>query len=477
MAQFKVAKTAERGSYRGMVRYYITANFSPTTRSQPIYIPAYKYLQSLELTMTAGDEKHGVGGAISGSMVLFDRYSELFTDQVFIGGSWAVNINFQWGDAIVGTPYYQNPTFNMMAIRSVPMFTRSGIGATFDLVGAYTVPAYQNIGLGPRNFPAGMLISDMVTAIASWFGWNTTIEPTFGVLKDPFDMGDRSPLEFIFQVLLPRARNKNNEAFDGSRWEATHNMLYFCSKRYLVASLGLVQTYGNAPGLNWKYVYGADYTGDVISFTPTDDSFILGQVGGTDMTHVAVNSYEGSADEYQSTQEGGPTNFDDDSKGGVAGIRTTDEAVVPNMRLNQSASPTDQNYHLAKSRHLTEYLGQITHKHMTARFSQSAEMVTIGSHHVRPNDFISARALDFQGYDMYTGGIYQVMLMTHTLDSSGWKTKYNLARMGLPDPPSVPGRPTSDELITPGDVNASALYDNGQGATLGPPVNLIPQAT
>lgn len=368
-----------RVSSRAM-RFVITAalqgisNLESSDQQIANYIVPYDYFQSMTIKLL-------MGGGFTGTISFLDRYGDLFTGAVIaptahnyfgIQWDWAHSAAYPSLTINNQTETHYTPIFNGATLKPTVTLGRTGVSVTFDLVQTAIVNAFLNKSTGPRTFISGLRQSQIVYAIATSPGiqWNYIIEPTAGTTGKELAMGSESYLDFINQKLLPDARNANGEPY----------VFYFDSQDVLhfhSASLGLgpqgttnnvvtnVSLQNATPYLNWKFLYGFDYTGDVLEFTPTDDTLLMGQDGATDMTIIATNSNDGTATEYKSQADTPPQGLSGLPNVGLASRWHPDEQAVTNPRFNNNVE--DQNYHLVKARDSAEILGRIVQSHMHAR--------------------------------------------------------------------------------------------------------------
>jgi len=382
------------------------------------HITTYSYVQSIAITMATNT-------AFSGTLSLFDHYGDLLTNNL-LGPALLIPMQLTFGWADDKNPS-EIPTYNGTIIRGTGQFTRTGTRGFLEFIANYSSQAILDKTAGPRVFAAGLTASAIVQQIATAFGWtNAIIETSYDPLQE-FNLGDQSIYEFLTQTLTPYARNSKNEQFVW--YFDAAGIFHFHSPRY--QALQTNPTNGYYPQLAWKYLATADYTGDCISFTPTDNIIQAGQAGGQDATIVSINSDTGQVQEFKTQAEGGP-NLNDGSSANTAGVRfTPHEDVVSNTRYNNQ--PNDQAYLTSSARNGAESTARLPHYHMNARYSQYAEMQAMGTHRVKVLDFISVRAINFQGYDQYTSGVFQTYVVTHSLDRTGWKTNFTLRRLGQPE--------------------------------------------
>lgn len=412
-----------------------------------IHVSTYYNIQSLNVSMSTE-------GAFTGTITLFDHYATLLNNNVF-SPALSLNMRIKFGWADDENPD-EIPTFEAVAIRGTPTFSRTGTKGFFEFIQGVASQVVTNKEAGPRSFPAGLLASTIATQIATAYQWDYIIEPSNSTdLLPEQNLGDQTAFEFLTQTLVTQTRNDQNEFF--LQFFDQYGVFHFHSPRY--HALDAPPLVGTNPILAWKYLYGADYNGDCISFTPTDNIIINGQEGGDDGTIVTIDSQSGAARENKSLASGGP-NLNDGTPSNTAGKRwTPHEDKISNTRYNDQ--PNDKSYLTAKARDSAALNPALTHQHMKSRFSQVAEAMVMGNHRVRINDFVSVRALDFQGYDQFTSGVFQVRTVTHLIDMSGWKTKYTLWREGQP------GVSGSDQI----SVNATSTISDPGNLVLGPPEN------
>jgi hypothetical protein len=389
------------------------------------YIPAYQYLQAINVLIPLRDAQ-GRGGAISGTITLYDHYSDLITGNVLAAFvNLPMTISWCWTDD-PNPP----PVFSVTVTHIAPSFSRTGTRGLFTFIQGIAAQSTLDKTAGPRAFAAGFTISQIFTQIAQSFQWQYLVEPSNVADTNTVPLivpGQATMFDFISQTLLPLARNANNEPFNF--YFDIDGVAHFHSDRYLALETPPPQ--GTNPQLSWKYLYGDDYTGDCISFLPLDNILNAGQTGGTDSTLVGIDSQSGAATEYASQNEGGP-NLNDGSPVDTAGVGwSPDESTVPNTRYNNQRY--DQSYLISTLRVNSQALANISRLHMRSRYSQYAEATVMGTHFVRVNDFVSVRSIDYNGIDSYLSGVFEVQCVEHMIDTTGWHTKFTLRRLGQPE--------------------------------------------
>ncbi len=384
------------------------------TGGQTFRVPTHQFLQSIEIEAS-------IGSTYTGSITLFDPEGE-FLENLFIAAGRDRSIRFRWNWDRYGID--NAPTFEGSIITYTPTFQPQGIQLVLNILATPVLPCV--LDKRSRSFQAGSLISDIVQAIADERSWptvdirgNQTIEPTGESIDQPFSTTDESDMRFIQEQLRPQAVNAQGQGgyvfyFD------QYGVLHFHTRTFL-------------PPLIRTYTFARDVSGEVISFSPTDNSVIASMFGATNV------AFRG-----QSSLNATPV--------GADGTATEGLDQQPEVAEETSTAVPDygDGLHAAvniMSRDNGELERMAKDRREKARNSvMTGELVVLGTHDVGLLEYVEVIVLRKDGTQHYLSGRYQLQKMRHQVDSSGWQTSFDVVRTGLT--PNTPGTEALENVVT-----------------------------
>jgi hypothetical protein len=405
------------------------------------------YLEEIELTTTSD-------GAWLAKIVLFDGGGD-YLEQLTLYGGLSAYAKFRFG--YEGDGEDEAPLFVAQIVSPKPTFTPQGIRFELDLVSAVTLQPM--LTRKPRSFPAGLTATEIVATIVDDYRslpaeqqWKSkdrrnllTIQPSVGTLEE-FSSSGESDIAFIREKILPRAvdADKNGFVF----YFDEDNAVHFHSINYGRSTTGVEYP------LVKSYVYARDSSGDVLSFDVSDNVIQSMLMGAGDNHYLGVDSEKGTATEQ-------PT----DALSGVDGSKLVSKGDT----TYRAPSDNGLNTRIPVVTRTVEELALMS----ASRFSRlqeaaySAELVVMGTHEVRAQDYISIRYLKADGSDHYLSGIFKVMSLQHTFNRSGFVTKMTCQRSGTKFTQGAKRIDTKKNPVladsTPGAINqtAATLRDGG----------------
>lgn len=377
-------------------------------------VPAHQFLQSIEIEAS-------VGSTFTGSITLFDPEGE-FLEDLFIAAGLDRGIRFRWNWDRYGID--TAPTFEGSIITYTPTFQPQGIQLVLNILAKPVLPCV--LDKRTRSYQAGSLISDIVLSIADERGWptvdirgNSTIEPTGESIDQPFSTTDESDLRFIAEQLRPQAVNAQGQGgyvFFFDQYGAVH----FHTRLFL-------------PPLVRTYTFARDVSGEVISFSPTDNSVMASLFGSTNVAFRGQSSLNASPVGSDGTATEGLDQQPEVAEESATAIPDYGEGL--HAAVNIMSRDAAELGRLAKDR-----------RERARNATLTGELVVIGTHDVGLLEFVDVQVLRKDGTLHYLSGSYQLQKIRHTVDSSGWQTAFDVVRTGLK--PSTPGTEAMDNVVT-----------------------------
>lgn len=389
--------------YNSLKQLFATLSFHVPEHPKGITVRVTDYLEEIEVTLNSE-------GTWTGRIVLFDGGGDFLENLVLSGGLDSI-AKFTFG--YEGDTPDALPEFVAQILVPTPEFTPQGIRFSLDLVAAVTLAPM--LDRAPRNFAAGLTASEMVSAIAEERGWRTedrnqvsTIQASVGKLEE-YSSGGESDIQFIREHLLKQAHDENGNGF--VFFFDLDNAVHFHSINYSRTDRG-----AGYP-LARTYVYQRDLAGEMQSFSVTDNQIAAILMGAGNTKNLGTSSKDGVAAEKETTALGGA----DDSKL-VGKGDTTYRAPVPDTVTSRIPVITRS----------VEELARLT----TSRYSRlleaayTVECTVIGTHDIRPQNYISVRYVKKDGTDHYLSGVFKVMSVRHQYNRSGFMTYLTGYRAG-----------------------------------------------
>jgi len=455
------------------------------TDTLKVQIPAENYFQSLSI-------EQRMGGAWAGALTLFDPNSAYLEDLILAAGPQGagrgVLVRWGWTHDAEGNyiPLSKQRVFEGRIATYTSEFAVEGLTLKLDMVHAGILNTMVDGEAAPTHSWSGqMTASGIVRDIAEQQGWQTsekgfytnrktftreTVEDTDGPIGESIvKPADMDFVTFIREFLLPRAVNKDKTHFTfglvhtapsketttGLRVRKADypSVVHFHSPEFDGASSGGLN---RAKGETKRqimaaksYIFGRDNMGEVISFSPSDDTLLVALQGHSNSIYKGLDSLKGEQIIFETQElEGFP---------GATKVVTVDTEYTTEVGGERvSAIP------------LIARTGEDLERKAAAQFSrvgQSGYTATLevrGTHDMRVFDYIEviyyrrgetmvgddqtiptsdwfnestpkkrqerARAKAFQKH--YLSGLYHVRDISHELSASGWVTTCELQRSG-----------------------------------------------
>ena len=392
-----------------------------------------QYFKSFEVEMSSST-------AWVGSMSLFDPDTDVLENAFRQLGSGAV-LEITLGRE--GNAPLATRRFRAAVTMSVPSFEHTGTTIKLDLV---STPRLRDI-LGRVNlgFRAGYEASAAVRWAAEQREWITTtrdgrdtIETTASTLPEDVSTNGESVFKFIREQLRPRSVNTKGKGgyscyFDGD------NVFHFHTPNFLAPKRETV-------------IYAHDPQGDVISFSVSDNKIFQMVSGGGDATYTGVDSASGEATETQTSYADGV------ESGGIpliagADARPSNEDLF-NVPYQNTLPP--RTFVFARTSKTVKEIAEAQWESLR-QASYSAALSRMGSHSVDMLDYLDVQIYSRSGKLHYLSGSFQIIGLSHSVDSSNWTTDYKIQRSGIQSiAGTVPAAGSS--IYTPGLLDGQGGY-------------------
>ena len=403
----------------GSLNQYV-GTMTLTSAGATVDIPFHQFLQSIEVEITSG-------GSWTGTVVLFDNEGD-FLEKIVIAAGLDRMFDMQWGWALDDTV---QRTFKGSILHYQPEFLPNGIALTLELAAAPVLTAVADKRI--RSFKEGLRASEIVQQIADDRGWmttdlsgRTTIEPTEPPLETPFNSRGESDIKFIKEQIVQQAVNQQGEGSYLFRFDESGSV-HFRTPNYLQPVTHLVR-------------YLRDGTGDLISFSPSDNSLFGTLMGGGNSVFAAAASSQGGQSQVNSIGAGGVA----ESPG--AATNPVDSASRPsfgqgvNAYVNMVARTPEELERAARARFDT-----------FRRHAYKARAVRRGDHRAVMSDYLNIEYVLRTGALHYLSGLFQIFKIKHTLGvGQDWVTEYELLRSGVENLPGAEAIQTQQVIDPPG---------------------------
>jgi len=402
------------------------------------------FFESLTITLKST-------GAWTGVLTLFDRSGDFILSLIAASGR-SRRIRFRWGwdDGVSGIEDW--PQYEAVYAVWTPTFTAEGTHIEFELLPA---PVYQQAyRRKARSFPAGTRVSDIVLFLAEENEWELnrrvdgalTVERTAlpGLTDELVKDASTSDLNFIEQHLIKRAQSATAENGKYRAWFDVDGVFHFRTDEFL------------EPDIAASYTFAQDAMGDVISFAPSDLKFIAAVFGGADAVYWSVDSLTGKRVRIASTDLAGLPG--PQRKMDASASFQSDFKLESGLQVGSFSAPLDKETFqhvfpiLARTqedfeRQAREAFEEIRHR------TYAAEAEVRGTHAVLPRSllhmaFFTARRQE----PHFLSGTFRVNVVEHNLSSSGWQTRFEMHRPGIPQVTGA--KPTENVVKTEANETA-----------------------
>jgi hypothetical protein len=373
----------------------------------------------------------------SGQIVLFD-YEFEYLENVLLSLGPERYMRFKWGWD-VGRNTTEFPLYYGRIMKITPSYTHEGATFTLDLLQAE--PPVALFDRPPLSWPAGMTASDIVRELASQYGWKTvdpngrqTIQDSVGTLGE-LSLSGESAYKFARESLLPKARDTDGNAF--SMFWRVSGEVHFHTPNYLDKEIAA------------RYTFARSVMGDVISFSPTDESAFEAIYNRGKTVFYGFDSKTGEKLEIETDKDGhvpgtSPTVVKD-----AKHYRDTPGDVT--RRVYVSARDAEEFEHLVYTR-MRDF--------STATYRASMEVR--GTHNVQQLDLVEVQYFKGNGQPHYLSGIYTVHKVEQKLDAGGWTTTFELLREGTKAP--TPDAPKHEQTKTLNPKDKTNVQDEQKAA-------------
>lgn len=456
-------------------------------------LPAYDVFQSMNILHSGGvpygvlnlffkwEYQDRIFANISGGAGVLTQRD--ITNRVLPANGTSLQLQWNWGRDEDGTDAFTEAPLYILNVRNnTAQITPSGIGFSLE----FTMEVYNEdsgpptfvqqsfnknqpgeVDAGPRSWPAGLTVSDIIADIVAFYGWTAQVEPTEGVLDEVIMPANETHNDFIRDSLLPRAHNTYGERFVCYFDRA--QTFHFHSARY------------NGVFVSRAYRAYGDKMGEVINFTPEDGS-MFANVQGVNGTHESILSEAGEAFQQFASATTGVDSY------GVGRLVNGAEGYIVSTAIAVFSGPPFNVTNLLNAAPLLATKGRTlidaqqrarAYNRLLADNMGLARLDVRGTHKVRYNDFIVVEYYTAGTGDStnvyYLSGLYQVWEIEHRVDR-GWVTSFLLQRssiapplsadisdgrvilIGTPVDPTIPGD-IGDGSVTPTFIDAVFLPD------------------
>lgn len=373
------------------------------TGQRPVVLPPSDHFVNLEVDVPAV-------GAWSGDLELFDQTGSYLEELLLtVGPNTLVKMRF-WEHGHT-SPYFVG---GITVIQ--PEYRPEGVGLLLGLVSKGVHNAVQDIK--PRGFLKGANPSDVVRSIALERGWKienggiATVVDAANVLDHPVQTTTDSDYSFIMNRILPYAVDAQGRHFDFRLVEGLKPIVYFQSSA--------------APTMQKQrrtYTYLRDPNGEVISFTPSENTLGAWLMGGGAGRFDSVDSLSGSVTEQQST-----------TTEGIDGVVALPDAQYVAKTLPDSVARRVS----VPGRSLLDTRSAALHH--WSKFSEeslSAALEVRGTHDVNVGEYIEVNFYRRDNTAHPYGGLYRVISFKHIFGLQGWTTTFELVRHGQQSTPGM----------------------------------------
>lgn len=348
-----------------------------------------------------------------GSIVLFDQQGQTLEDLI-IAAQPERRILFRWGwdDGRGGIERY--PLYEGHITIPKPEFTHEGVSLTLELVSHSVLDAL--LDKQSRSFPEGVFtISEIFELLAEKRGWktedrdgNNTVELTKGIIEKPLSQINESDIRFIKTKLVPEAVNQKGRG-DYRFFFDPDGVVHFHTPDFIRRELAAT------------YRVFRDSGGEVVRFSPKDDTFYMALRGAHDADYTSIDSLAG-------VQTARRTSGTDGIEGASQAVND-DAALLTNLRGETKAKIQ------VIARTERELLRKMTARFDRLRdFAYTAELEVRGTHQIQTLDRINVEWLRQDGQLHYLSGKFQVHGVQHVVDPGGWRTTFQLQRKGTRRP-------------------------------------------
>jgi hypothetical protein len=363
-----------------------------------VKVRATNYFQSLEVVVPSE-------GSWSGTLTLFDADHDYLDSLIYqAGATTPIDVTFGYANDMTQRVFLAGAV-----IKTGVDFTIDGTALTIELVSRDLVGSV--LDKKNRSFEEGLSVSSIVSTIVEDEGWNTTdftgghtIEETEGITTEALVTTDESALKFIRDQLVPQSVNTNGEGdyklyFDrsGAFHFHTKNFLKPKSKRYIVRRAA---------------------NGEVISFAPSDTEMFAALVGGGNASYTSLDAKSGASSNTSVTQGGGVDGEGVTTTSGSTYNKPAASGVAYRQAII-SRTPDD-----AKRRAKAFY-------DRARQMAYTATLDVRGTGDVEVLDYVQVDVVKLDGSLHFLSGKFQVITVTHTIGTEGWKTSFSCTRTGI----------------------------------------------
>lgn len=364
-----------------------------------VIIPAGEFLVSLSITLKGG-------GAWDGALVLFDPSGNGLENMLQTAGNFK-RIRLQWG-WLDGTGQQTDPTWEGTVAKVVPNYTEAGTTLTLELVasGVYSMSVEKSSTYAAK----GAKVDEIVKAQARKYGMRTEVDgvatvqtPENNKLTAPINRAERNVWEYLKEL--------GNRSFGADKFEVyvdAQNVLHFHDKFF------------NKPDVRAAYIFARDAFGEVISFSPEDDSLMAALKGAQKAEYTCIDSFRGlrlstSSDVNfipETSFSGKPKVGPDESYGNVISDGTTFKQHIVARTKEEYDEKLMQAINAARSQPI------------------KATLEVKGTQSVNLMDYVRVTYYMPDGQEHFLSGAYRADEVNHEITASGWTTAFTLSRKG-----------------------------------------------
>jgi hypothetical protein len=359
-------------------------------------IPAYEHLQSLTI-----EQADGVGW--SGTLTLFAPHgSDL--ERLLASGA-ARNVILQWNWEHLGMT--SAPKYYGTIIK--PRLKLAPEGITFNLEMISTTIAVSEQAKKERSFAAGTKIIDIIREIVDDNDWafaKDGWEDNAQVLKEPRNNNTLSDVNFMAQL----AKEITNAAGEPFLLFLDENGNYHCHTANYRPK--------DVTGICASYVIGRAWDGEVVSFEPSDDSFLAAVLSVGNTLFTATDRVNGTELQEVVTRTEG-----------IQGVRRN---IPSDARMLAPMSDGRHSRIFIWENEPEEFRRRVRERVCgLSNFPIQADMEVLGTHLVRKCKWVRVTYLLPDGSPHWSGGDYFVSGLSHTVGTNGWSTQLHLAKNGM----------------------------------------------
>jgi hypothetical protein len=362
---------------------------------------------------------------------------DLFNNIVVPGSKTEIVLKFGWDqkNEFSQSLFAGAPAYYLSASIPRPSFTADGVAVTLEISGAVIGSTVVDRGKEPRWF-SDKTASEIVREIADANGWtydDSTIEDSCGMMETMKLDADESHVDFIVNKLQPMAVNGRGESFTFYFDTETKNAAVGAFP--ISSGTDVRKVYFNSVGrpksdsqteptqIVFKRAYKvfADQMGEVISFTPSDNSMITGVLGGGNATVVGFDAEMGEPIDRAAGRGEGIEN------GGCGfAAEGQEEKVLEDEDEDQ--------YTRVPGRTAEETEMRAKQQNAELRINaMSAEFQVKGTHEWTTNDWIRVDYYNAAGKLHYLSGLFRVKSKAHEVSGNSWTSSATLLKMGTVD--------------------------------------------